>query len=68
MIKSCVSCVHFKKIVYGHVLSNRCLLFYYKNQIDRNYRYDFASVVRNDLTKCGLNGKYYFENKVKVPV
>ena len=72
MIKTCASCIHFKPIVYGHVLSNRCLIFYYKDKLTNLARYDFASVIRNDSTKCGLAGKYYVENKFvqlfKVPV
>ena len=63
MIKACASCIHFKPLVYGHVVSNRCLIFYYKDKVTNLARYEFASVVRNNAMKCGLVGKYYVENK-----
>jgi len=63
-IPSCKSCIHYKPSLYDSDFTSttsRCEKFGEKNMITEQIVLDFADFCRRDETKCGKEGKYYFE-------
>jgi hypothetical protein len=64
---SCKNCIHYNPSFYFDYSSdlNRCKYFGTKNILTDDIDYEFASMCRDDESKCGLAGKY-FEKEVNV--
>ena len=64
---SCKNCIHYNPSFYFDYSSdlNQCKYFGTKNILTDDIHYEFASLCRDDETKCGLAGKY-FEQEVNV--
>lgn len=61
----CKKCIYYKPDeFYGLKLSpyNECSKFGEKDIINGNTKYDVAKDCRNNIDKCGIEGKYYEEN------
>lgn len=66
-IPSCKNCIHYNPSIYFDYSSdlNSCKYFGTKNILTDEIHYEFASMCRDDESKCGLAGKY-FEKEVNV--
>lgn len=60
IFKTCDTCKHQIKVVYGNVVSNRCMKFMtpFKDGI---IVYEQTTTVRNDHRKCGPEAEFYME-------
>lgn len=66
----CINCIHFieHKTNYPYdgipndKLYGRCSKFGTTNLITGEIEYDFALDVRNNQTKCGVDGKFFIKN------
>jgi hypothetical protein len=64
-IPSCINCIHCKPnfgYEYSSVFS-KCDYFGIKNIQTDIISYDYANICRDSEYKCGLEGKYFIENK-----
>ena len=61
---SCLKCVHYKpsKIYCVNSIS-RCRQFANKNITSDKMTYESSESCRNDIYKCGLDGKFFEEKK-----
>jgi hypothetical protein len=65
-IQSCINCVHYKplySITNFDNYYNKCNNFGSKNVITNKISYDLAIMCRNDESKCGIEGKYFKQDK-----
>ena len=65
-LPACKSCIHYKPSLYNNDFTstfNKCNKFGNKDIITNEIRYDFVDSCRNNESKCGLEGKYYEEEK-----
>lgn len=65
-IPSCKNCIHYKPDPYNidfTTIYNRCEKFGEKNIVTDKIKYDFANVCRDTELKCGMEGKYFEEEK-----
>ena len=68
--KPCVSCVHFiedtSNYPYDPPANNekygKCKLFGEQNLISGNVHHEYAVWCRQDVNKCGIEGKHYISN------
>lgn len=60
-INSCRNCIYY--IPDNHLILSKCEYFGNKNIIDNTIYNDYAEECRKDENKCGLQGKYFKENK-----
>ena len=64
-IPSCVNCIHYKPLFsfdYSSTLS-KCDYFGKKNIQTDIISYDYADICRDTEDKCGLEGKYFIQDK-----
>jgi len=77
--KFCINCKHFIGIPLCNDKFGRCRLYPKKidkevNELNylvsgkRKFEYRFCNFVREDEESCGKSGKYYLENKFKIPI
>ena len=64
-IKSCINCIYYKPSIYNDLTSplSKCEKFGNKDIITDKITYDYVDLCRKDETKCGINGKYFEEDK-----
>jgi len=62
-LPSCINCKFSKKYIYSSNKFLECKKFGEKDIITDKVSYDFADYCRNDEQKCGIEGKYYEEDK-----
>ena len=61
---SCLRCVHYKSSTIYYVNSiSRCRQFATKNMTSDKMTYESSESCRNDMYKCGLDGKFFEEKK-----
>ena len=62
---ACKNCIHYKPSAYNTFASdlNKCEKFGDKNINTDKISYDYADTCREDETKCGIEGKYFEEEK-----
>lgn len=58
---TCAECKFYKSESYDNYYSSfsKCLKYGEKNLKDGNIDYDFSDLCRNDITKCGEDGKEF---------
>lgn len=64
MFKNCETCKHQIKVIYGNVVSNRCMKFMFPLK-DGTVIYEQTTTMRNDQQKCGPYGEFYTDNSVE---
>jgi len=65
-IPSCKNCIYFTPEWYSNEFSGsfaKCEKFGEKNIISDKITYDYADLCRKDETKCGVEGKYFEQEK-----
>jgi hypothetical protein len=64
-IPSCINCIHYKPIFdYEYSSSfSKCDYFGKKNIQTDIITYDYADACRDSENKCGLEGKYFIQDK-----
>ena len=65
-LPSCKNCIYYKPDVYGDEFSSKyskCEKFGEKNIITDEIKYDYVDDCRSCESKCGLEGKYFEEEK-----
>ena len=65
-IPSCRNCKYFKPSIYNNDFTSsisKCEKFGNKDIINNKITYDYVDECRNNELKCGINGKYYEEEK-----
>ena len=65
-VPSCRNCVHYNPPYYGDFSASysKCKKFGTKDIITNTISYnDYADTTRQDETKCGIEGKYFEEEK-----
>ena len=60
---SCKNCAFFKTDMLNTEVYGRCHKFGSKDIITSKISYDFAYACRKDENKCGVEGRYFEENK-----
>jgi len=62
---SCLKCVHYKpSTIYCLDSISRCRQFANKNITNDKMTYESSESCRNDMYKCGLDGKFFEEKKI----
>ena len=59
----CKNCAFFKTDMLNIEIYGRCHKFGDKDIITSKIKYDFAYACREDEKKCGIEGRYFEENK-----
>lgn len=68
----CINCVNFMnhkytdpydEIYYSEIQLGKCSIFGKQNLVTGEIDYDFAAVCRINESKCGNEGRYYYENE-----
>ena len=64
-VPSCRNCIYYKPSYYNDFSStiNKCEYFGTKDIHTNIINYDYADLCRADENKCGLDGKYFIEEK-----
>jgi hypothetical protein len=65
-LPSCKNCIYYKpNLLYRDFTStfNKCEKFGVKDVVTDKITYNYADLCRNDETKCGIEGKYFKEEK-----
>ena len=62
-VPSCINCKFSNKGFLNSYTFLHCKKFGEKNIVTDKVNYDFADSCRNDEKKCGIEGKYYEEDK-----
>ena len=63
---SCKNCIYYQPCVTSDDFTsslNKCKKFGSKDIITDEIKYDFADFCRKDENKCGIEGKYFIEEK-----
>ena len=61
IFKTCDTCKHQIKVVYGNIVSSRCMKFMVPMK-DGTLIYEQTTTVRNDHRKCGPEAEFYMAN------
>ena len=64
-VPACKNCIHYKPSAYNSFASelNKCQQFGDKDFTTDEISYDYAELCRKDETKCGMEGKYFTQDK-----
>lgn len=62
---SCRKCIYYKPIYSNSIVHSldKCSNFANKNIKTDKLEYEYTKICRNDMYKCGLDGKYFINNK-----
>jgi hypothetical protein len=62
---SCKKCIYYKPIYSNNIVNNlgKCSNFANKDYKTDKLEYENAKICRNDIYKCGLDGKFFINKK-----
>jgi hypothetical protein len=60
---SCKKCIYYKPIYSNYIVHNldKCTNFANKDIKTDKLEYEYTKICRNDMYKCGLDGKYFIK-------